>query len=40
MNEFHTAQVNIARMKAPLDSPVMAGFVARLDWTSFVPCPG
>lgn len=27
---FHIAQVNIARMKAPLDSPVMAGFVARL----------
>lgn len=25
------AQVNIARMKAPLDSPIMAGFVARLD---------
>ena len=25
------AQVNIARMKAPLESPVMAGFVARLD---------
>ena len=27
---FHIAQVNIARMKAPLESPVMAGFVARL----------
>ena len=27
----HIAQVNIARMKAPLDSPVMAGFVARLE---------
>jgi len=27
----HLAQVNIARMKAPLESPVMAGFVARLD---------
>jgi hypothetical protein len=26
----HLAQVNIARMKAPLESPVMAGFVARL----------
>ena len=26
----HIAQVNIARMKAPLDSPVMASFVARL----------
>jgi heme-degrading monooxygenase HmoA len=28
---MHLAQVNIARMKAPLDSPTMAGFVARLD---------
>ena len=28
---WHLAQVNIARMLAPLDSPVMAGFVARLD---------
>ena len=27
----HLAQVNIARMKGPLDSPTMAGFVARLD---------
>jgi heme-degrading monooxygenase HmoA len=27
----HLAQVNIARMKAPLDSPAMAGFVSRLD---------
>jgi hypothetical protein len=26
----HIAQVNIARMNAPLDDPVMAGFVARL----------
>lgn len=29
--EYRLAQVNIARMKGPLDSPVMAGFVARLD---------
>lgn len=29
--KFHLAQVNIARMKAPIDDPVMAGFVARLD---------
>jgi heme-degrading monooxygenase HmoA len=28
---FHIAQVNIARMKAPLESPEMAGFVARLE---------
>lgn len=27
---FHLAQVNIARMKAALEDPVMAGFVARL----------
>ena len=27
----HLAQVNIARMKAPLESDVMAGFVARLE---------
>ena len=27
----HLAQVNVARMKAPLESPGMAGFVARLD---------
>ena len=26
----HIAQVNIARMHAPLDDPIMAGFVARL----------
>jgi len=30
MPEFHLAQINIATMKAPLDSPVMAGFVSRL----------
>jgi hypothetical protein len=27
---YHLAQVNIARMRAPLDQPTMAGFVARL----------
>src|SRR5216683_3289092 len=27
---FHIAQVNIARMRAPLEEPLMAGFVARL----------
>lgn len=31
MAEFHIAQVNIARMKAALDDPVMSGFVARLE---------
>ena len=30
-NAVHLAQVNIARMNDALDSPVMAGFVARLD---------
>jgi Domain of unknown function (DUF3291) len=29
--QWHLAQMNIARMKAPLDDPSMAGFVARLD---------
>jgi hypothetical protein len=29
--KFHIAQINIARMLAPLDDPIMAGFVARLD---------
>jgi len=28
---YHIAQVNIARMVAPLDSPVMYDFVANLD---------
>lgn len=28
---YHLAQVNIAQMLAPLDDPVMVGFVARLD---------
>jgi hypothetical protein len=30
-NRFHLAQVNIARLLAPLDDPSIAGFVARLD---------
>lgn len=30
MTTLHLAQVNIARMKTPLDDPAMAGFVARL----------
>jgi hypothetical protein len=29
--EFYLAQVNIARMLAPIDSPVMQDFVANLD---------
>jgi heme-degrading monooxygenase HmoA len=31
MPQFHLAQVNIARAKAPLDSPDLADFVARLE---------
>ncbi len=28
---YHLAEVNIGRILAPLDDPIMAGFVARLD---------
>lgn len=31
MSDFHLAQINIARMRAPLADPVMARFVAQLD---------
>ena len=31
MTDVYLAQVNIGRIKGPLESPVMAGFVARLD---------
>lgn len=31
MANYHLAQVNIARMLAPLDDPAMADFVAQLD---------
>ncbi|MBX7218920.1 MAG: DUF3291 domain-containing protein [Blastocatellia bacterium] len=31
MSAYHLAQLNIAVMKEPLDSPVMADFVANLD---------
>ncbi|SHJ12876.1 DUF3291 domain-containing protein [Pseudozobellia thermophila] len=31
MNEYHLAQVNIARMLAPIDSEVMQDFVNNLD---------
>lgn len=31
MTTLHLAQVNIARIRAPLEDPVMAEFVARLD---------
>lgn len=31
MCQYHIAQVNIGRVKAPVEDPIMAGFVARLD---------
>jgi Domain of unknown function (DUF3291) len=31
MTRYHIAQINIGRMRAPLDSAVMHGFVSRLD---------
>jgi heme-degrading monooxygenase HmoA len=31
MTNIHLAQINIGRMKAPLDDPAMAGFMGRLD---------
>src|ERR1700730_14794544 len=31
MTNIYLAQINIGRMKAPLDDPVMAGFMSRLD---------
>jgi hypothetical protein len=31
MSRYHVAQVNIGRIRAELDDPVMAGFVGRLD---------
>ena len=30
-SRYHLAQVNIARMRAPLDHPLMTDFVAQLD---------
>jgi hypothetical protein len=31
MGQYHIAQVNIGRVKASVEDPIMAGFVARLD---------
>jgi len=31
MADYHLVQSNVARMRAPLEDPVMAGFVERLD---------
>jgi len=28
---YHLAQINVARMRTPIEDPVMAGFVARLE---------
>ena len=33
---FQVAQFNIARMRAPLDDPIMAGFVDQLDYINSV----
>jgi hypothetical protein len=33
---FHLAQANLGRMRGPIDSPVMAGFVAQLDYINSV----
>ena len=30
-DSFYLAQVNVARMRAPLDDPVMRGFASRID---------
>ena len=31
MSKYHIAQVNIGRVKAPVEDPIMAGFMKRLD---------
>lgn len=31
MSQYHIAQLNIAKLKAPTDSPQLADFVANLD---------
>ena len=31
MAQYHVAQVNIGRVRAPVDEPLMAGFTGRLD---------
>jgi hypothetical protein len=31
MSKYHIAQVNIGRVRAPVEDPIMAGFVNRLD---------
>ena len=31
MNRYHVAQLNVARLRAPPDSPALADFVALLD---------
>ncbi|MEM7117334.1 MAG: DUF3291 domain-containing protein [Chloroflexota bacterium] len=34
--QYHLAQLNIARMLAPIDDPIMADFVAQLDYINAV----
>jgi hypothetical protein len=31
MSKYHLAQVNIGQVRAPIEDPLMAGFVQRLD---------
>lgn len=31
MSKYHIAQINIARMLAPIDDPIMDEFVAQLE---------
>ena len=35
-NRFHLAQLNVARMRAPLEDPIMADFVAQLEHVNAV----
>jgi len=30
-NDYHLAEINVARLIAPIDDPRIAGFVAQLD---------
>lgn len=33
---YHIAQINIARMRTPIDHPIMADFVAQLDYINAI----
>ena len=39
MSSYELAQFNIARMKAPLESPAMADFVANLENSNYFARP-